>query len=266
MVRNIIFRNLDLDEELQMPVAPSGYDLEEGRRVETLDMADIGQVNLPGLEKLFSKSHEFLLPATQTSYCTGAWQDPWEIVTRLSAWSLAGNVVRYIVTGTEINVPVLIETVRFKEQDGTNDVYLTLDLRQYRYLTAPSTVLRSATDNAERPDEDQISTDRAYTVQAGDSLWSIAYLEYGDGLYCYRLTTYNGLSSLVIHPGEVLQLPPKDVLDATELSLVPTQTESEKKYQNSLWDLVQKKTYEAKEKYDAYMRQLLTKGQHETPV
>ena len=130
----------------------------------------------------------------------------------------------------------------------SNDVYLTLDLRQYRYLTAPSTVLRSATDNAERPDEDQISTDRAYTVKEGDSLWSIAYLEYGDGLYCYRLTTYNGLTSLVIHPGDVLQLPPKDVLDATELSLVPSATperEKEEEYQKGLEMKVQTDTLRA---------------------
>ena len=152
-IRNVIFRNMDTGEELAMPVAPSAYAVETGRRVETVDMAAAGQINLPGLETLFNVNQEFLLPARPAPYVTGGWQEPSEIVEKLEKWSHDANVLRYIVTGTAVNVPVLIENVHQREQDGTNDIYLTLTMKKYRYLAAERVEIHLlATDNAPRPD------------------------------------------------------------------------------------------------------------------
>lgn len=224
MIRNVIFRNMDTGEELTMPVAPGEYVAETGRRAETLDMAAAGQVNLPGLETLFNENQEFLLPARPASYVTGGWRDPWEIVGKLEKWSRTANVVRYIVTGTAVNAPVLIEKARYREQDGTNDVYLTLTLKQYRYLTAERVEAQQLpADNDPRPDEGEaVPGGTTYTVVAGDCLWTICQKFYGDGSLCYRLATYNGIpNSYLIHPGDVLQIPERAVLEATEQTLPP---------------------------------------------
>ena len=222
MLRRIILRNVDTGEEQTMPVTPPGYDVETGRRVETLDMSATGQVNLPGLETLFNKTQEFLLPASPRPYAPD-WAPPSEIAERLRRWSLDGNVVRYIVYPTTVNVPVLIETVRTYEQDGTEDLYLVLTLRKYRYLEAPETVTQAA-DGAARPEEaapgDQ---EQSYQVQPGDSLWSICLAHYGDGELCYRLATYNGIANIyLIQSGDVLTLPSRDALEATAPTYPPS--------------------------------------------
>ncbi len=67
----IIFRNVKTSQELIMPVTPPDFAVEEGRSVETLDMTDTGQVNLPGLRKLFNQRMEFLLPSSERNYTTG---------------------------------------------------------------------------------------------------------------------------------------------------------------------------------------------------
>lgn len=224
MIRNVIFRNMDTGEELTMPVAPSDYVAETGRRVETVDMASTGQVNLPGLETLFNENQDFLLPARSASYVTGGWRDPREIVGKLEKWSLDANVLRYIVTGTGVNAPVLIETVRYREQDGTNDVYLTLTLKRYRYLTAERVEAQLLpTDNDPRPDEGEaVDSGTTYTVVSGDCLWTICQKYYGDGSLCYKLATVNGVpNSYLIHPGDVLQIPDRAVLDGTAPTLPP---------------------------------------------
>ena len=69
----IIFRNLKSNQELIMPVTPSDFYVEDGRQVETLDMTDTGQVNLPGLRALFDESQEFLLPSSARNYSAGGW-------------------------------------------------------------------------------------------------------------------------------------------------------------------------------------------------
>ena len=51
----IIFRNVKTSQELIMPVTPPSFAVVAGRAVETLDMTDTGQVNLPGLKSLFNE-------------------------------------------------------------------------------------------------------------------------------------------------------------------------------------------------------------------
>lgn len=69
----IIFRNVKTNQELIMPVTPPGFTVAEGRSVETLDMVETGQVNLPGLRKLFNQRLEFLLPSSERNYTTSGW-------------------------------------------------------------------------------------------------------------------------------------------------------------------------------------------------
>ena len=43
-----------------------------------------------------------------------------------------GEVLRFIVTGTEINFQVRITDFEYSEQDGTRDIYFTINLKEYR--------------------------------------------------------------------------------------------------------------------------------------
>ncbi len=53
------------------------------------------------------------------------------------------------------------------------------------------------------------SGDTTYTVQPGDSWWSIAEKELGSGSKSEELAAYNGMTtSDVIHPGQILKIPP----------------------------------------------------------
>lgn len=42
------------------------------------------------------------------------------------------------ISGTDISLPVTIEDFAFKEQDSTGDVYFSLSLKEYRYITPTS--------------------------------------------------------------------------------------------------------------------------------
>lgn len=51
----------------------------------------------------------------------------------------------------------------------------------------------------------------SYTVKSGDSLWAIAEKFYGNGSYFTKIMTANGLTSVSIHPGQVLKIPEASV-------------------------------------------------------
>ena len=150
MERVIVLKNTETGQALTLPVTPSRYPMAAGRAVERLDMAQTGQIALPGLKTLFTGTLEFLLPARQYPFLTaGAAVRPAQYLEQLSARSEAANVCRYIVTGTDINVPVLLGPLEYGENDGTNDVNCKLPLYEYRYLEEAQA--EKVTQNAGRP-------------------------------------------------------------------------------------------------------------------
>lgn len=214
MERLIILKNTDTGQALTLPVTPSSYPMAAGRAVERLDMAQTGQIALPGLNTLFAGTLEFMLPARTYPFMTsGAVTQPAHYLGQLTAWSAAANVCRYIVTGTDINAPVLLGPLDYGEDDGTNDVNCKLPLYEYRYLDEAK--VEQATQNSGRPVEaaSRPETAGSYTVVKGDSLWAICKRTYGDGSLAYKLATANGVKNPnLIYPGQVLTLPDKAAL------------------------------------------------------
>lgn len=209
----IIFKNTRTNEQLIMPVTPPEFLVSRGREIEQLDMASVGQVNLPGIAALLEEQQEFLLPAEARNYTQAGYAgSPYTIVDQLCRWSENGDVLRLIVTETPVNEPVLLGPVRYGERDGTGDVYVTLEIRGYRYLTDEITELPE-TGNTARTVSTAETAERTYVVEAGDCLWLIARRFYGDGSLAQRLAVYNGIKNAnLIYPGELLRIPDKSML------------------------------------------------------
>lgn len=60
------------------------------------------------------------------------------------------------------------------------------------------------------PAPDPTDKERTYTVKSGDSMWSIAERELGDGVRFTEILRLNGLNGYTIYPGQVLKLPAKE--------------------------------------------------------
>lgn len=212
MERIIILKNMDAGGSITLPVTPKSYPMSAGRAVERLDMAQTGQIALPGLNTLFTGTLEFMLPAQAYPFLTpGAATDPQYYISQLTAWSRDANVCRYIVTGTEVNIPVLLGPLEYGEDDGTNDVNCKLPLYEYRFLDEAK--VEQVTQNSSRPVETPPPQASSYTVVRGDSLWAICKRVYGDSSLAYKLATANGIKNPnLIYPGQVLTLPAKGTL------------------------------------------------------
>ena len=149
----------------------------------------------------------------------GAGTNPWLYLEQLERWVDRGTVVRWLVSGTPVNAAVLLEGVTYREQDGTNDLYADITLRQY---TRPETPVLPAEPSASgagtaasRDSATGTATAKTCTVASGDTLWGICRRYYGDGSLAWRLAAANGIANAnLIRPGQVLTIPPLAQLPA----------------------------------------------------
>lgn len=201
---------------LYMPVTPARYAWGVGLNMETIHISQLGDVYRPGGRSRFSgEALECLLPAQNYPWMEpGAVANPQYYLDILTAWAAAGEPVRYIVSGTEINTLVYLESVEWREQDGTGDVYASLWLREYTELAARETAGAAATGNGARPAE-RSSDQKSYTIVRGDTLSAICRWYYGkySADYYNALARYNGIQNPhLIYPGTTITIPPESVL------------------------------------------------------
>ena len=201
---------------LTLPVTPVGYAWGVGRTMETINISQLGDVYRPGGRTRFSgEALECLLPAQNYPWMEpGAMANPQYYLDILTAWAAAGEPVRYIVSGTEINTLVYLESVEWREQDGTGDVYASLWLREYTELEARETAGAAATGNGSRPAEHS-GGQQSYTIVRGDTLSAICRRYYGkfSAAYYNALARYNGIQNPhLIYPGTTITIPPESVL------------------------------------------------------
>lgn len=205
---------------LTLPVTPAGYTWGVGHNLETINISQLGDVYRPGGRSRFSgEALECLLPAQDYPWMEpGAIANPQYYVDILTAWAAAGEPVRYIVSGTQINTQVYLESVEWRERDGTGDVYASIWMREYTDLEAREVAAAdptdSATGNASRPMEGS-GSNQSYTIVRGDTLSTICRRYYGkySATYYNALAKYNGIQNPhLIYPGTTITIPPESVL------------------------------------------------------
>lgn len=225
MERRIIFKDTATGEELVMPVTPREYQVEHGRKQNTITMHTVGDVTVPGPAVLLDEEPEFLFPAKSYPFAQpGTILNPFIYIEKLSKWSDAGTILRYVVAGTPVNAAVRLGPIRYREQDGTNDIYCVVPIRGVRQLESVEIELvDAAVPLAARALEADPVTAQTYTVVAGDTLGGICRKFYGNASLAAALAAANGIKNVnLIKVGQVLTIPAKTSLSATTSTATPT--------------------------------------------
>lgn len=215
-VRKITLVDDSTGTEFVFPVTPESFSVSFGRSVEKVNLYAMGEVHFWGQKTAATVKVSALFPSGARSYAFagGYTGNPYGAVEQLKRWQEAGKVLRYIVSDTPVNMPVLLSNVSYGEKDGTGDVYAEIELKEHRQLsavrTAPGAQKTGARDEGSGGAYDQ---DQSYTIVSGDTMWAVAREFYGDGNLCWKLAAHNGIKNAnIIYPGTVLKIPPKEQL------------------------------------------------------
>lgn len=161
-----------------------------------------------------------LFPAHSAPYVTGRVRDPVEIVQAIQAARDGLDPVRFLITGTDldINVRMGVETFDYEERAGElGDFYYSIKLSEWkdyspRRIALPAEPEQPAqAKEPERTGEPEAAKAKTYTVKAGDCLWNIAKQLYGKGSDYTKIYNANkgtiGSNPNLIYPGQVFTIP-----------------------------------------------------------
>ena len=172
----------------RFPVLPSAINVQDYAITNDSNITGLGDVTVFGGKGLRTIEISSFFPNPKRKYKFVNYNDypkQYDCVSKIKKWMDKGEVLRFIVTGTEINFQVRITDFEYSEQDGTRDVYFTINLKEYRKIKISSTTpKKKKTDNKDRTDTketDNKPKQKTYTVKSGDTLYDIAKKHYGKG-------------------------------------------------------------------------------------
>ena len=191
------------EERIRLPVIPSSFEVSIPHQNTTVNITNLGEINLIGKTGLMSMTIESFFPDQQYSFCLySGFLKPYEYVKQLLKWKDSGKPIRVIVTGTPINYAMAIESLTYSEVDGTGDVYFSLELKEYKFIstTGQTTTTKNGTTLTTPPTTREVkSPSNSYVVKQGDTLWLIAKKITGDGSNYKVIATKNN----IINPDKI---------------------------------------------------------------
>lgn len=181
--------------ELQLPVNPEKITFKWGRKIETVNILNLGEIDFTTGDKLTGISFSSFFPTVYVpSYCTTAnLNTPQSANAVMNTWKSRYNEptpglkdpIRLIITGAqEINMLAIVSDYESNEHGGEpGDIYYSVSFREWKEIFV-------RTESEEKPSSRSSMKERPKLVklQTGvdefsgpEALWKVAKQHYGSG-------------------------------------------------------------------------------------
>ena len=212
------------NDKMRFPVVPSAIGVSRSNNIDTQSVLKLGEVPIFNGTSLKTIELTSFFPNQEYSFCDYVgFMKPYEFSDKIQKWMYEGKPLRIIVTDSPTNMQCLIQQFDTVEQDGTRDLYFTLNLLEYRPIEVPNLSNNNQSNNSNnsqnisRPSENNDSSNnnqqKIHKVIKGDSLWAIAQKHYGKGSLYPKIkepnkTKYPSLAkNNIIYPNWELIIP-----------------------------------------------------------
>ena len=180
------------NDKIRFPVVPSAIGVSRSNNIDTQSVLKLGEVPIFNGTSLKTIELTSFFPNQEYSFCDYAgFMKPYEFSDKIQKWRYEGKPLRIIVTDSPTNMQCLIQQFDTVEQDGTRDLYFTLNLLEYRPIEVPNLSNNNQSNNSNnsqnisRPSENNDSSNsnqqKTHKVVKGDSRWAFAQKHYGKG-------------------------------------------------------------------------------------
>lgn len=210
------------EEGFQLPITPGRIEISDGNKGTTYDISNLGEINVIKDRKLTTYRFNSFFPAPGRHdhlLSTNLILPPKRYVEYIEKWMNSKRPIRFVFTGStfDINVAASIESFEWGEVAGSiGDIEYSLSLKKYVFYSAKrvkiepeatEVIIMSSPSNDRPNDRVPPST---YNLVSGDTLWTVAKSQLGDGNRWKEIQSLNGISDADLKRlpvGKVLKLP-----------------------------------------------------------
>lgn len=143
-------------ESVTFPVSPPSFEVSNAYNNNTINVNSLGDINMLGKRGLTTIKFSSFFPAQAYDGIVNTTPDsPYSYIEKIKSFAQKGQPCKLAISNTNINLNVSIDSFDYSEKDGTNDVYFSISLREYRYILPNSNKLNNTTGLASRVAEEQ---------------------------------------------------------------------------------------------------------------
>lgn len=143
-------------ESVTFPVSPPSFEVSNAYNNSTINVNSLGDINMLGKRGLTTIKFSSFFPAQAYDGIVNTTPDsPYSYIEKIKSFAQKGQPCKLAISNTNINLNVSIDSFDYSEKDGTNDVYFSISLREYRYILPNSNKLNNTTGLASRVAEEQ---------------------------------------------------------------------------------------------------------------
>lgn len=209
--------------DIVLPINPAEIPVVMPQLNNRMTLLNMGGINMKGNRDIVTVTLSSFFPGPKSPFFRYADMTPKRYKAKIEGWKENKETKRLIITDMGINIAVLVDKSEFIIKEGSDDLYYTLELSEYRTLTVPTVAIPlQVRDNGLKQRPDEAAPAKTHTVGSGDTLWGIAKKYYGNGSQSSSIYAANsaaieaaaqqhGKSSSNngwwIYPGTVLTIP-----------------------------------------------------------
>ena len=203
--------------KIEFVINPEAITISESVANVRENINSIGEVNLHGKRGLKNISITTFVPGADSPFRAG--KSIKEVRNIIDRWLNTEAKLRVIITNPTINFKALLDSASFNLKEGSEDLYITLSLTEYKDMAIPDikTVQGLINVGGKQATSDKVELENraSETVNAKNevvnektTLWALALKHYGNGSEWKKIAAANGnINPKKLKKGMVLQVP-----------------------------------------------------------
>lgn len=195
------------DGQFELSVNPPEISVTQDNKDKTIDLLNVGEINVPGMRGLIKVSLATFLPDSNSPFYTGV--APEQIVQAVKKAKNGQKAIRIIISGSDVNTQFNVSSMSETYKEGQGDIYISWAFVELRDLNTGqvASFVRRYTDTGLCTRRTTRSVPKAVTVQSGDTLWNLAKRYYDDGSRWKDIAMANDMYEDAPVPGMRLIIP-----------------------------------------------------------
>lgn len=221
---DIYITEIKSGRKIQIPVVPQEIQSGSDGRFAQYDIMKRGEVRVSEGRYLIPVSWEGIFPGEKRKGepWVRKWTDPKELDEIFAQWRDNGELLKLVITDTNINMDCKVASYKPTESGGYGDISYSVSFIEHVDLVVVTTKSTATSSSSSSSGSSGSGTAKTHKVVSGECLWDIAQLRLGKGSRWIEI--YNKNKDVIekeaqrrgrkhsdkghwIYPGTVLSLP-----------------------------------------------------------